>query len=73
MLGWQLHNCNRVKYGLATCLPHKGRGISLGALPKDTTSKLVGLLSTLSLFYAERQAGKAVNTIFFEVVWYDST
>ena len=57
MLGKQLHNCNPVKYGRATCMPHKGGGIPLSALPKDT-SKLAGLFSTLSLFYAERQAGK---------------
>jgi len=35
----------------------KVEAILLSALPKDTTSKLSGL-STLSLFYAERQAGK---------------
>ena len=45
-------------YGWAACLPHKGGGVPLSALPKDTTSKLAGLFSTLSLFYAERQAGK---------------
>ena len=43
--------------GPATCLPHKGGGILLSVLPKNTTSKLFGLFSTLSLF-AERQAGK---------------
>ena len=58
MLGEQLHNCNPVKYGRATCLPHKGGGVSLSALPKDTTSKLAGLFFTLSLLYAARQAGK---------------
>ena len=58
MLGEQLHNCNPVKYGWATCLPHKGGGVPLSALPKDTTSKLAGLFSTLSLLYAERQVGK---------------
>ena len=42
---------------LTTCLPHKGGGISLSALLKDTASKLAGLFSTLSLC-AERQAGK---------------
>ena len=47
MLGEQLHNCNPVKYGRATCLPHKGVGVPLSALPKDTTSKLAGLFSTL--------------------------
>ena len=32
----------------ATCLPHKGGGVPLSALPKDTTSKLAGLFSTTS-------------------------
>ena len=58
MLGEQLHSCNLVNYGWATCRPHKDGGVPLSALPKDTTSKLAGLFSTLSLFYAERQAGK---------------
>ena len=40
------------------CLPRKGGGVSLNVLPKDTTSKLAGLFSTLSLFYDESQAGK---------------
>ena len=31
----------------ATCLPHEGRGIPLSALPKDTTSKLASLFSTV--------------------------
>ena len=44
MLGWQLHNRNPVKYGKATCLPHKGGGVPLSALPKNTTSKLSGAL-----------------------------
>ena len=56
MLGEQLHNCNPVKYGRATCLPHKGEDVPLSTLPNDTASKLGGLFSTLS--YAERQAGK---------------
>ena len=30
----------------ATCLPHKGGGVPLSALPKDTTSELAGLFST---------------------------
>ena len=51
MLGEQLHNCNRVKYEYVTCLPHKDRGVPLSALPKDTTNKLAGLFSTLSIFY----------------------
>ena len=32
----------------ATCLPHKGGGVPLSALPKDTTSELAGLFSTTS-------------------------
>ena len=32
----------------ATCLPHKGGGVQLSALPKDTTSELAGLFSTTS-------------------------
>ena len=32
--------------GPVVCLPHKDGGISLSVLPKDTTSKLAGLLST---------------------------
>ena len=47
-----------MKYGQATCLPHRGKGVPLSALPKDKTSKLASLFSILSLFYAERQAGK---------------
>ena len=58
ILGKQLRNCNPVKYGYAICLPHENGGIPLNALPKDTTSKLPCLFSTLFLFYAERQAGK---------------
>ena len=61
-----------MKYGRATCLPHKGGGVPLSALPKDTTSKLAGLFFTLSLLYAERQAGK-LWIPFFKVFWYDST
>ena len=36
--------------GPTTCLPHENGGISLSALPKDTTNKLAGLFFTLSLF-----------------------
>ena len=57
MLGEQLHNYNPVKYERATCLPHKGGGIPLSALPKDTTSKLAGLFSTLSLFMLSAKQG----------------
>ena len=42
---------------LATCLLHEGGGVPLSALPKDTTSELASLFSTLSLF-AECHAGK---------------
>ena len=35
--------------GPTTCLPHENRGSPLSAFPKDTTSKLTGLFSTLSL------------------------
>ena len=44
---------------LVDCLapPPEDGGIPLSALSKDTTSKLAGLFSTLSLC-AERQAGK---------------
>ena len=37
-------------------MPQKCGGVLLSALPKDTASKLAGLFSTLSLYYAERQA-----------------
>ena len=57
MLGLQLHNYNPVKYERAICLPHKGRGIPLSALPKDTTSKLAGLFSTLSFFMLSAKQG----------------
>ena len=40
--------------GPTTCLPHKDGGVPLSVLPMDTTSKLAGLFSTLSPFYAER-------------------
>ena len=43
--------------GSTTGLSHKDGGIPLNALPKDITSKLAGLFSSLSLC-AERQAGK---------------
>ena len=44
--------------GPAICMPNKDGGISSSVLPKDTTNKLAGLFSTLSLFYSERQTGK---------------
>ena len=36
-----------MKYGYATCQPHKGGGVPLSALPKDTTSELAGLSKVL--------------------------
>ena len=41
----------------ATCLPHKGGGVPLIALPKDITNEVAGLFSTV-LINAECQAGK---------------
>ena len=32
----------------ATCLPHKGGGVPLSAMPKDTPSELADLFSTVS-------------------------
>ena len=54
-----------------TCLPHKGEGILLNTLPKDTTSELTGLFSTTSP-KCRAPSREAVDTIF-EVFWYDST
>ena len=39
----------------ATCLLRKDEGIRLRALPRNTTSKLVGLFSTLSFLLNARQ------------------
>ena len=47
----------------ATCFPHKDGDISLGALPKITTSKLAGLFSTISN-KCRAPSREAVNTIF---------
>ena len=55
----------------ATCLPHKGGGIPLSALPKDTTSELAGLFSTTS-HKCRAPSREAADTIF-KVFWYDST
>ena len=57
--------------GPTTCLPHKDGDISLIVLPKDTTSKLAGLLSTLSQFcWASNR--EAMNTICKSLlVWVD--
>ena len=46
-----------MKYGRATCLPHKGGGVPLNALPKHTTRKLAGLFSTLFLFMLSAKQG----------------
>ena len=56
----------------ATCLPHKGGGIPLSALPKDTTSELAGLFSTTS-HKCRAPSREAIDTIFLKVFWYDST
>ena len=55
----------------ATCLPHKGGGFPLSALPKDTTSELAGLFSTTS-HKCRAPSREAIDTIF-TVFWYDST
>ena len=55
----------------ATCLPHKGGGIPLSALPKDTTSELAGLFSTTS--HKCRAPSRKLWIPFFKVFWYDST
>ena len=47
----------------ATCLPHKGGGIPLSALPKNTTSELAGLFSTTS-HKCRAPSREAVDTIF---------
>ena len=47
----------------ATCLPHKGGGVPLSVLPKDTKNEPVGLFSTTS---PKRRAPnrEVVDTIF---------
>ena len=55
--GYRLH-------GPATCLPHKDGGIPLSALPKDTTSKLGGLFSTLPGVVVRASASQSVNLGF---------
>ena len=47
----------------ATCLPHKGGGVPLSALPKDTTSELAGLFSTIS-HKCRAPSREAVDTTF---------
>ena len=55
----------------ATCLPLKGGGVPLSALPKDTTSELAACSPQPSP-NVERQAGKQWIP-FLKVIWYDST
>ena len=55
----------------ATCLPHKGGGVPLSALPKDTASELAGLFSTTS-HKCRAPSREAIDTIF-KVFWYDLT
>ena len=55
----------------ATCLPHKGGGVQLSVLPKDTTSKLAGLFSTTSPKC--RAPSRKLWIPFFLIFWYDST
>ena len=47
----------------ATCLPYKGGGVPLSALPKDTTSELAGFFSTISS-KCRAPNRKAVDAIF---------
>ena len=55
----------------ATCLPHKGGGVPLSALPKDTTSELAGLFSTTSP-KCRAPSREAANTIFKSLLaWLD--
>ena len=49
------------------CLPHKGAGFRLNALPKDTTSELVGLFSITSPKCRAPSIG-AVVIIFFNLL-----
>ena len=55
----------------ANYLPHKCVGVPLSALPKNTTSELSGLLSTISS-KCRTPSREAVDTIF-KVFWHDST
>ena len=59
--------------GWATCLPHKGGGDPLSALPKNTTSKHANLPTSSPRHSqnAERQARKLWIS-FFKVFWCDS-
>ena len=52
-----------------TCLPHEDGGIPFSALPKNTTSKLTGLFSTVSLL-CRAPSKEAMNTTFKNfLVW----
>ena len=51
----------------ATCLSHKGGGIPLSALPKDTTSELAGLFSTTSP-KCRTPSTEAVDAIFLNLL-----
>ena len=66
------HSLGICHFGVwATCLPYKGRGIPLSALPKDTISELAGLFSTSSSKY-RAPSREAVDTIFLNLlVWLD--
>ena len=57
-----LGSCH-LRYVWATCFPHKGGGVPLSALPKDTTSELAGLFSTTSP-KCQAPSRKAVDTIY---------
>ena len=59
-LGWAITTGRLL--GPATCLPYEDGGIPLSALPKDTTSKLAGLFSTL-LFCAERNTVTTTHSV----------
>ena len=72
MLGEKLHSCNPVKYGCATCLPHKGGGVPLVPCPRTQQASLPACSPHYPLFYAERQAGK-LWIPFFKVFWFDLT
>ena len=55
----------------ATCLPHKGVGVPLSALPKDTTSELAVLFSTIS-HKCRAPSREAIDTIFKSLLaWLD--
>ena len=53
----------------ANCFPHKGGGVPLSALPKDTTSEFAGLFST-TYHKCRAPSREAIDTIF-KVLWCD--